>query len=491
MRYILLIVCMLSLFALPTSFISAQEETNLGDILVRFCNDPDAASKWWTKTLYFEAETVQDHDICMYVSNTWPDPVTVELNFVDWTVTNDSEQKKACQPENVNSKFGRFVSIEEKTIELEANSTKEVYAQVNFPAWYAGMSYGCVTSQIVGQSETWEWMFRILSRRANFIDVLVKWQILLGLNLVNQSDFQFPSLSQLPELVVYEDPVTHTLKWRIDVTNPWNVAQDVMVTPVVQPWFSEQYDLPLTKKKVLPWQSASFEFDIDETIPFWKWSINTSVLIQHQPSFDFDSDDITPEMREMKEISLDSSFFLIPWNIIAALWWLLIVLRIVITRKQRKKKRLEKATATKKRKRTTKKKPTTKKKTPAKKRKTTSTSSKKSSSSAKVSTKSKSTTTKKKTATKKTASTKWTTTKKKTSTTTKPKTKTTPKAKTSTTKKTTKKASSTTTKKATTKKKTTNKRSSAKKPSSTTKKTTTKKKTTTAWTKKPRKTTKK
>jgi hypothetical protein len=58
------------------------------------------------------------------------------------------------------------------------------------------MSYGCVTLQLEGQSESGspDSMFTILSRRANFIDVLVDGAIKLDMSTPDQTESPFANL---------------------------------------------------------------------------------------------------------------------------------------------------------------------------------------------------------------------------------------------------------------------------------------------------------
>lgn len=71
------------------------------------------------------------------------------INFVDGTVTADSDQKKACQPEGVKTQFGQYVKLEKDTYEIPAQQTIKVNATATFPDGMAGMNYGCVTSQVI------------------------------------------------------------------------------------------------------------------------------------------------------------------------------------------------------------------------------------------------------------------------------------------------------------------------------------------------------
>ncbi len=428
-----------------------QSVTNLGDVVIRFCNDVenrDTEAKKASKSLYMEAVTSIPEDICIYINNAWPTDITAKLNFVDGTVTADQSQKKACQPEGTKSKFWQYVEIEEDTYTVSAGKTLETHASITFPPGYAGMSYGCVTLQLEGQSESGspDSMFTILSRRANFIDVLVDGAIKLDMSTPDQTESPFANLWSHPGLLVYKAPDTWTYKTSLIVKNDWNIAQEVAVSPFVhgrfghelQGWWKEEKVIvgdnietqniftwesaentwvqPM-KKKILPGQQVSFEMDVQDALPLWEWALELRALVQHTPVFDFESEKITPDMREMKSISLQSNLFIIPWRLLLAILALLFILWLLLWKKTTKNtpdiKKTVTRNATKKRATSTTKKIATKKKTTTARKKPTTT-------------KKKETTKTKKTTTRRPASSttkkKTTTAKKKTTTTKKPRT---------------------------------------------------------------------
>ena len=284
----------------------------------------------------------------MYVSNTWPNEVTVKLNFVDGTITNDAEQNKACQPEGTRSKFGKYVTFDNPEFDLPPQKTSELHAKVNFPGGYAGMSYGCVTSQIIGQDLSDGGMFQVLSRRANFIDVLVNGEIKLWLNVIPVTNTIGKEYSSVPEISIYQDPTTDAFKAKIVVHNPGNIAQEVSITPSIQGLFAPLALTAVQTKKVLPGQKASFEIELDEHIPLRKWTLWVSIMVQHTPVFDFQNEDITDAMKRWVTKTYHASMLLIPWNYLLILAIILIILWIVTWRKkpapEEKKKTTKKIT---------------------------------------------------------------------------------------------------------------------------------------------------
>lgn len=335
--------------------------TNLGDMLIRFCNDVDEGSKTIPeKSLYFEAETEVDHDICLYIQNSWPTDTTVRLNFVDGTITADDTQNKACQPEETKENFWQYVHMpeEDRVIDIPAGTTIETHASINFPAWYAGMSYGCTTLQMEGESITSTGsMFQVLSRRGNFIDVLVRWEIVPKLDIVSQNDLAFPNLWNNHQFTIYKDPDTQSYIAKIVVKNPGNIAQKVSITPIIKTWFQNNIEGKLIEKKeivnnqivttpllewktenpgervnkkVLPNQEVAFTFPLHGALPWRQGNIDITAQIEHTPLLDFPSTKVNKDDLKTTSHILKTNFFIIPRNMIIVIIVILILLWLYV-----------------------------------------------------------------------------------------------------------------------------------------------------------------
>lgn len=348
-------------------------KTNLGDLLIRFCND---VGTWWdtnkiTKSLQLETNTEEMQDICIYVQNSWPTDVKVKLNFVDGTITADESQKKACQPEETQENFWQYVIFDdnEKVFDVPAWSRVERHAQIEFPAGYAGMSYGCATLQIEGESlkETGD-MFNILSRRGNFIDVLVHGEINAKMDILTQDDLPFLNKGNNSQFTVYQDPDTGNYLAKIVLENKWNVAQKVEVTPYVKTWFenfigsmqekkeiiqnekgedqintipyfgwSKEKIGKILTRKILPNNQVAIIIPLEWAIPFWQGDIKLSADITTTPVIDFWSEEDKKNASVAKTYTLNTAFFLVPWNIIIAVLILILLLWMIVLQKQKTK----------------------------------------------------------------------------------------------------------------------------------------------------------
>jgi hypothetical protein len=73
-----------------------------------------------SKSAVLEVEPEEELDICVFILNSGPTSATVGLNFVDGTFTADVDQKKACEPESSQSRFGQYITDYPTTIEIDA-----------------------------------------------------------------------------------------------------------------------------------------------------------------------------------------------------------------------------------------------------------------------------------------------------------------------------------------------------------------------------------
>lgn len=305
------------------------QQANLGDLSVRFCNDDSLA--WGSNALSLQAKGGVEEDICLYLSNGWATPITMKINFVDGTVTNDTEQKKACQPESSTERFGKFISIAQTDYLIQPEQTLEVHATANFPTSYAWMAYGCVTYQAVGEWGGGDSMFNVLTRKANFIDILVEGKIEMWVSIVDHA--RSDNLSNSPQLLIYKDSTDGSYKAQLQVNNVWNVAQQVDVKWEVTARFQSTPILAQTKK-VLPWDSIDFLFTLDPALPRYEWVIKMDLEVTHTPVFEFESDQITDEMRKPLTQTISARMLLAPWKLLA---WVIALLLIVFALSRRRK----------------------------------------------------------------------------------------------------------------------------------------------------------
>ncbi|USN54497.1 MAG: hypothetical protein H6765_08275 [Candidatus Peribacteria bacterium] len=265
----------------------------------------------------------------MLISNQGPNTTTIGINFVDGTITADVDQKKACLPEGTKSQFGQYVKADQTEFVLEPGATITTNATITFPAGYAGMNYGCLTYQILDTEAATDEMFNVVTRRASFIDVLVDGNIELGIEVVPQQDDALVSnISDSKNIAVFYDDTTQQHVAKVVIKNIGNIPQEVSVSPAFKDLFTAQ-ELENLTKKILPQQSASFVFPIEDILPFYDGPMSIEMVIEHTPVFEFTSDRITDAMRRSQTIILSASFFLIPWKVILGLLVLLALIAMM------------------------------------------------------------------------------------------------------------------------------------------------------------------
>jgi len=364
-----LLICALAITAIfPIFSVHAQgldqSITNLWDVVIRFCNDDAQGEVGKMKSLFKEVDNDTDQDICIYINNEGPTDVDVQLNFVDGTVSADDSQNKACQPEGTKTQFGQFVDFVDERLTVKAGTTMETHANINFPDGYSGMSYGCVTMRFLNDEaeadKKEDQMFNIVSRRWYFIDMLVWGDVNLDFEVLDQTKDGFANIGNSQKLGIYTDDKWVT-KAKVTVENPGNIAQEVTVVPTLKAMFKDSVtgrnvlrqsivnnqivneylldwkdssDAFEVKKKVLPNQSVTFEFELNDVIPFWKWTFQLDAIIKNKPVFDYVIEGIDPELMEEKTQSFSASFMIIPWIPIGILIALILIFIILVTKKK-------------------------------------------------------------------------------------------------------------------------------------------------------------
>ena len=92
--------------SLLISFVQASETTRPIELVkLRYCDL--TGSKYETSRI-LDLQTLEQNqkkEFCVDIINTWKEWVSIWMNIVDWTLTADSEQKRACEPEWTKSLF--------------------------------------------------------------------------------------------------------------------------------------------------------------------------------------------------------------------------------------------------------------------------------------------------------------------------------------------------------------------------------------------------
>jgi hypothetical protein len=340
-KYLFLFLWFLSTWFFPLyAQQTSPEISNLWDLLIRFCNDAEVAKEWWSKDLQMSTMPEQEEEICIYLVNWWPTDVEVILWFVDGTITNDQDQKKACQPEAIVSQFGQYVKPDQTVFSIPANTTIETRAKLTFPQDTAGMVYGCATLQLTWWAQN-DWSIQVVSRRANFIDVSVKWKVRPSLQIISQETPVWRMMhNKDPRFYIYSNIKTKELFGKVTVKNDGNVAQYVSMQPVTKRrWKSTRYET--ISKKILPQQENEFVIPLVDK-PRREWWLTIDASITYAPVVDTwaELDIEWVDMNEQKIVLTANTLFM-PWKIIFGVLWILLLLIIFSGRKKKHHKENE------------------------------------------------------------------------------------------------------------------------------------------------------
>jgi hypothetical protein len=150
----------------------AIQSQQLQDINVDFCATPGIKSVDYTISLWEIAP------ICLQLSNKSDTDVTVNLWFVDGTVTNDERQNPACGLDSDIVFFGQYVSGYNNNILLQKQTTQIQYAYISYPKDTSIIPWDiiqwCLVYALVHDNDTEDMWFDILVRRAKFITIHIE-----------------------------------------------------------------------------------------------------------------------------------------------------------------------------------------------------------------------------------------------------------------------------------------------------------------------------
>lgn len=190
--------------------------------------------------------------ICYTVSNTSTENITMKINFVDGTFTNDQRQNRACLDEVAKENFGQYVTKYTDTITLTGGETKQKKAQLLYPQGTDGQYYGCITYSVIDTKnalQSWENSnFSILMRKAKFIDVLVGHpeKITWGISFKNFSWDK--NLSPNSKIRIYQDTADNKYVVELTIQNTSSIEQNVVITWVASNFLTYKHTFTETRK---------------------------------------------------------------------------------------------------------------------------------------------------------------------------------------------------------------------------------------------------
>ncbi len=308
----------------------AEYGTFLQYIKVDFfeCDDTTGSKK--DKKIYLELNENSSVNLCYQVTNTYSEPLDVKVNFVDGWLSNGS---RVCHSAAKKDLFGQYVQPNSDTLSLWAWESQKVTSKLSFPLWYVGQVMGCLMYNVIDK-QAW-WMFDVVVGRTRFIDVFVKWDLVIGLEVSKPEDeWSISNNKQLHVKKTANDEIVVSLQ----LDNKGNVAQDVLLKGEIKPLFGKPIEFT-PQIKYVQWKESTIAA-FSAVLPWYKGSFDISVSADYTPNFLFDSEQITPEMRKTQSVHFATSIFIFPWWIVAALLVLVALRRtmILLIKRHRKKR---------------------------------------------------------------------------------------------------------------------------------------------------------
>lgn len=326
--WIFLLALPLGMFAQDQTVKWWNKESDLWDLTLRFCNDETVVGG--TKALQLSAKPWEEKEICILLHNDWPTAMKIWLNFVDWTSTSDADAKKACQPEEINTYFGQYVTADDTWFLVNPKQTIKTTVKAKFPAGYAGMAYGCATFQQIDAPAQATWMFKVVARRANFLDVFVDGKINVWLTFTGDSNKTIENLSNSSNLILYDNLVKGTIVSKVNIYNSGNVwvTGNISASYNYFRFFTNVFEGQ--KFRVMPKLTMPYEFDLPRYVKYIWWPITVRYDANYTPEI------IWPDKQWVVKnynITTESTTFFMPR------WILVLVIIYIIYRLSKTKKK--------------------------------------------------------------------------------------------------------------------------------------------------------
>lgn len=346
------------------------ETTDIREVKVRYCNDPLNTD---AKSLFIDAKIDEKSVICIDFINTANKTANIGINFVDWAITDDSDQKKACLAEWEKSNFWQYVSNYPTTLDIAPNSAKRVFVDLLYSWWFAWTSYGCLTYHALEQtgSQDVNWtMFNVFSRVGSFIDAFVVWDFKIKLETTPITSDFYSNISSNPNFIIYREGSWKewfwkksfwTYKTKVDIVNTGNIAVTGNISLNINTWKIFWTSTSINDQIFLPKQVRSFEKEIPWYIARWIGGfVDVSAHVEYEPIY------LGTYANEAKKESFtltdNTNVFFLPWIIIL----IVIIIGLKIAHYNSNKKTVKSNTSVI-RKRTLQKKPTSQRKNNEKK----------------------------------------------------------------------------------------------------------------------------
>jgi len=262
-----------SLFLFGIILLSSTYAANIWDVALRFCN-----TETLEKTISLTTSWQEEKEICMTLINWSYEDVNINISFVDGTITNDTDQKKACKNEWENENFWQYMSLESNIIKVPARWQAFFTGVLQLPEEAAWEIRGCVTYFIANDTNQKE-MFTIMVRRANFIDVFAKGVVTVWLEFIDVES-QTKSISKNPKIVSFFNKDEKKLYIQAMLNNKWTAEQWITIKWEIKNrfWYKKTF---FEEKRTLFAKQTSMINNVVEKLPFYKGPFTITYTVEH------------------------------------------------------------------------------------------------------------------------------------------------------------------------------------------------------------------
>lgn len=309
-------------FSILTSplFAFAWNNNLISYIDVWFCNIPWKVEK----DLNIKLIPWVEKDICVQIKNNATVALSLNLEIVEWAVTNDNYKNKACKID-----WWEFIKYIVKwrwndPIEIQANAVVKKNFKMKFPFGMEWIQHWCIAYNVASVSDpNSKDMFDIVVRKANFMDVFVDNNVEIK-NNIELEDITEQSLSSNKKIRSFLDE-NNDLILSFNLKNSSIIDEKITVTWAISDYFGYSKDFKIDEKIVYSNSKEVFQVNVWK-LPEYKWIFKINFNVNYIPDFKFDTKNIKQDILAWWTISQSFSLVLIPWKI---LWIALAVLLLL------------------------------------------------------------------------------------------------------------------------------------------------------------------
>lgn len=292
---------------------------NIWNITARFCSWDDNIP-----SLTLMADGGKTYEICINFFNSTTSDASIDYSFVDWVITNDEYQNKACTISDM-ANFGQFVQQENASIIVPARWYVQQKAYLKFPTWIDWVVNWCLVYSLSEEKADWNnsrnsenWgqaMLGVQLRKASFIDVIVWWDIYRDLTLGWKIKAKFSRKDKVLSLF-------------FPLSNKWNVNERSTVSGNISNRFGYNSILNQDEKIIISDSDFSIHVPVDN-IPRYrlfyhvKWNIISNSDLNVDPSL------LEESLRTPIIIPFNFTVFIFPWLLLFILIGLICLIRLI------------------------------------------------------------------------------------------------------------------------------------------------------------------